>query len=177
MDTRCVSRWRILTCHAACPPFFASSTDSRCRLSAIPLAFDPSSQPRPLANPPLRLEVSRNLTDTVPELSPFVRSASTRSPLICSFVRLPSNVWSVKSLRISRQICAFKALPFLRCRRLRRRTWWDYLRTQICAPFTQSVSRSCRRTFSLLVVFAVNVPKKRKTTYIPDREVRNFRVV
>ena len=64
-----------------------------------------------LATYRLPLVVSRSLTVSVPELSPFVKSEGTRSPLSSSFASSPSNVLFVKSLRISRSV--FSEPPLL----------------------------------------------------------------
>ncbi len=79
----------------------------------------------------------------VPRL--FVRSVATRNRLNCWSANCPSNVWSVRSLKISRPTCVSNRRP----------SWLSKKHPRL----TSSVSPSCQRTSSWPAVSEENVPK------------------
>ena len=119
-----------------------------------------SWRPRPLvrARPPL--VEWRNLTDTGPEQSLFVKSVGTRRAPSFSSESCHSSALCVKSLRTSRLISDSRAPPWWHCRRLARLTSSDYLRTPTCALSTPSVLPSCQRISSSPAASVESVPKQ-----------------
>merc|ERR1712071_699283 len=74
----------------------------------------------------------------------------------------PSNVWFVKSPRISRLICVSRVPPSVPCKKPLKPTWSVSLKTRTCAPFTPNVSPSCRKTSNLQDVFVASVLKQQQ---------------
>merc|ERR1712071_437988 len=74
----------------------------------------------------------------------------------------PSNVWFVKSPRISRLICVSRVPPSVPCKKPLKPTWSVSLKTRTGAPFTPNVSPSCRKTSNLQDVFVASVLKQQQ---------------
>jgi hypothetical protein len=99
---------------------------------------------------------SRNHIVIVPVQWLFAKSVATRNQLNCWSANCPSNVWSVRSLKISRPICVSRALLLWPCRKPAKLIWLDYSKIPTCAPSTPRDSPSCQRTSNWLVVSEAN---------------------
>jgi len=174
---RCLSRWRwfvnlLSVLYRYISPFFSVVQHTvlqqqRWQEQSRPLVNPPVERlhanswlPRPLARAHQQPAVSRSLTDTGPEPSPFVKSEGTRRAPSSSSGNCHSSAWFVKSLRTSRLTSDSRAPQSWLSKRPARLTWSAFSRTPTCAQSTPSVSPSCQRTSSSHAVFAVNVPKR-----------------
>ena len=100
------------------------------------------------------------IVDPVP--LPCVKFVVTRNLPNCWSASYPSNVWFVKSPRISRLICVSRVPPSVPCKKPLKPTWSVSLKTRTCAPFTPNVSPSCRKTSNLQDVFVASVLKQQQ---------------
>ena len=105
-------------------------------------------QQRQPGSPHQQQEESRNLTGTVQEPSPSVRSDVTRSPLSFSSASSHSSVSSVRSPRTSKPTWDSSHPPSWPSRRHQRLTWSDSSRIPTFAQSTPSVWPSCQRISS-----------------------------
>jgi hypothetical protein len=122
---------------------FDNNTDSQ---SGKPLVSPPVARllvsnllPRLPASRHHRPEVSRSPTDTSQEPSLSEKSDVTRNPLSSSSESSPSNVWFVKSPRISNLISASNLLPSAPSKNPSRHTSSPSLRTPTFAPFSKLI--------------------------------------
>ena len=112
-----------------------------------------------LVRVPQLLVESRSPTDIDQELLLFEKSEDTRNLPSSLSESCPSNVLSVKLLKISRPICDSRDLLSRPYRKLQRLTWLDYSRIPTCVPSMPSVSQLCPRTSSWPVESVESVPK------------------
>ena len=128
----------------------------------LPEAKHPTNnwQPRLPANLPQPPVESRNPIGIVPVPSLSVRSVVTKNLPNSWSANCPSNVWSVRSLKISRLTCVSSPAPSWLSKNPLRLTWLVFSKIPTCAPSTPSVSPLCPRTSNWPGVSVVNVPKK-----------------
>merc|ERR1712071_365108 len=118
--------------------------------------------PKPPVRVPRLPEVSRSPIVTDPVPLPCVKFVVTRNLPNCRSASYPSNVWFVKSPRISRLICVSRVPPSVPCKKPLKPTWSVSLKTRTCAPFTPNVPPSCRKTSNLQDVFVASVLKQQQ---------------
>merc|ERR1712228_578977 len=93
-----------------------------------------------LPRPPLRLSplvVSRDPTDSDPELLPSEKSENSKNPLNSSSASSPSRDSSVKTLPNSRTTSDSRAPPSSLSKKPPRPTWLDFSKTPTSAPSRQ----------------------------------------
>jgi len=112
--------------------------------------------PRLPVNPPQPPEVSRSPTDTDPEPSLFARSVVTKRVPTSSSESFLSNVWSVRSPRISRVIFDSRDLLSSPFKKPPKPTWSDSSKIPTCVLSTPSVLQSCLRISNWPVVSVVS---------------------
>ena len=103
------------------------------RVGKLPASCSPPRRPVRMLRVPALL--SHAATGPVPSLS--VRSASIRSPPICSSARSPSSASSARSPRITKKNSGSNHPPFWRFKKPPRHTLQVSSRTRICVRFMQ----------------------------------------
>merc|ERR1712212_499100 len=93
-----------------------------------------SLQQRLLEKALLQLEEKRSHIDTGQEQWLSVKSEDTKNLLSYCYASYHSNVWSVKSRKISRQIFGSNLAQSWRCKKLPRPTWLVQWRIPTCVP-------------------------------------------